>query len=69
MFRNRISHLLRAEYKGILYYVYLNCTKLKQVKQYIKKTNHEVFVTTIFRNLQMRYLTIKTHDILETHYP
>ena len=38
MLRNMISHLLRAEYKGILYYVYLNCTKLKQVKQYLKKT-------------------------------
>ena len=47
MYRNRISHLLCAEYKGILYYVYLNCTKLKQVKQYLKKENHEICVTAI----------------------
>ena len=48
MFRNRISHLLRAEYKGILDYIYLRYTKLKQVEQYLK-INHEVFVTAITR--------------------
>jgi hypothetical protein len=44
---NMIYHLLRAEYKDILYYAYLNCTKLKQVEQYLRKKNHEVFVTAI----------------------
>ena len=50
MLRNRIAHLLRAEYKGILDYIYLRCTKLKQVEQYLKE-NHEVFVTAIARLL------------------
>jgi hypothetical protein len=41
-------------------HAYLNCTKLKQVEQYLRKENHEVFVTAI---TQLLFFQIYKWDI------